>query len=199
MNAKKILLLGVATVITGMSVLGLTQEVIATVGRTSGGTLLFGYWCNNVTTSEEQGVLDGVNKFRNEEKKSFLPCDSIASEAARSYSQTMCNYRLAEKERTIKNRRILHTINGRSPIERLRDAGHTRLTEDVAENIFWGSGSPVEWWKGSSGHRVNMLDSRFTQMGVGSFQCQGDGYTYWTLILLKGNPPLVGENTIFLP
>jgi uncharacterized protein YkwD len=203
MNTKKILLLGTTTVLTGMSVLGLTQQVIATLGKTSGGTPLFGYWCNNVTNSEEKQVLDKVNQFRNSNKKSWLACDSIASEVARNYSQTMCNYRLAQNSNKI-NIQQQHSLNGKNPIERLRNAGHTRLTENVRENIYWGSGSslansPVEWWEKSSGHKANMLDNGVTQMGVGSFNCKRDNYTYWTLILLEGNPPLIGKDTILLP
>ena len=49
--------------------------------------------------------------------------------------------------------------DGRSPFQRMRDAGYSYRR--AAENIAAGSTSPaevVDMWMGSPGHRANILD-----------------------------------------
>ncbi len=53
------------------------------------------------------------------------------------------------------------------------------------ENIAAGYGSPgevVSAWMNSEGHRANILNSSYTQVGVGYAYCSGTSYgSYWTL------------------
>ena len=53
------------------------------------------------------------------------------------------------------------------------------------ENIAAGYGSPgdvVAAWMSSEGHRANILNSSYTQVGVGYAYCSGSTYgSYWTL------------------
>jgi hypothetical protein len=48
------------------------------------------------------------------------------------------------------------------------------------ENIGWGFGgsnqSMLDWWKGSSAHNANLLDSRWTAVGIKRVYVQG---SYW--------------------
>jgi len=81
--------------------------------------------------------------------------------------------------------------NGRSFSDRIRAAGYLprvgRWT--VGENLAWGSGSQgtaaqiVKAWMSSPGHRANILDRRFREIGIGLILGSprgGDGATYAT-------------------
>ena len=64
----------------------------------------------------------------------------------------------------------------------------TALTEQgvtfkgAGENIAWGQKSPeavMQAWMNSEGHRANILNARFTKIGVGYYQ-NARGTNYWT-------------------
>ncbi len=53
------------------------------------------------------------------------------------------------------------------------------------ENVAYGYGSAsavIDGWMGSSGHRANMLNPAFTQVGVAYAESAG-GTLYWTMVL----------------
>lgn len=62
--------------------------------------------------------------------------------------------------------------NGETPAARLRRFGYDWRT--YGENVAWGSGpyaspgSRFETWMKSTGHRTNILDKRFREIGVGT-------------------------------
>ncbi|MCU0079603.1 CAP domain-containing protein [Extibacter muris] len=65
---------------------------------------------------------------------------------------------------------------------------NTALTEQgvkfrgAGENIAWGQKSPQEvmkGWMNSPGHRANIMNSKYTTIGVGHYQNQ-KGTNYWT-------------------
>jgi uncharacterized protein YkwD len=64
---------------------------------------------------------------------------------------------------------------GRDVVDRLYGAGYLggRFSWSVGENLAWGSGSLgaprqiVRAWMNSPGHRRNMLDSRYREIGIG--------------------------------
>lgn len=60
--------------------------------------------------------------------------------------------------------------------------------QNVAENIAAGYDSPgaaVSAWMSSDGHRANILNSSYTQIGAGYAYCSSSSYGhYWTLQLL---------------
>jgi uncharacterized protein YkwD len=65
--------------------------------------------------------------------------------------------------------------------DRLRDAGYTGWTA-IAENIAAGYPTPeavVQGWMSSPGHRANLLNPRYTEVGIG---LAGGGRfgSYWT-------------------
>lgn len=79
-----------------------------------------------------------------------------------------------------------HTsLDGRSPFDRMRAAGY-RYTA-AAENIAAGYQTPesvVAGWMNSSGHRANILNCGYTQIGVGYYLMNPDSgsvnyYHYW--------------------
>ncbi|WP_229421828.1 CAP domain-containing protein [Massiliimalia timonensis] len=54
------------------------------------------------------------------------------------------------------------------------------------ENIAWGQRTPeqvMNGWMNSSGHRANILNSKYTSIGVGYYRASS-GKTYWTQIFI---------------
>lgn len=52
----------------------------------------------------------------------------------------------------------------------------------TGENIAWGQKSPeavMQAWMNSDGHRANILNAKFTKIGVGYYQ-DANGTNYWT-------------------
>ena len=67
-----------------------------------------------------------------------------------------------------------------SPFDMMRQFGISYRT--AGENIAWGQTSPAQvmnGWMNSPGHRANILNASFTQIGVGVAQ-NSDGRYYWT-------------------
>jgi uncharacterized protein YkwD len=82
---------------------------------------------------------------------------------------------------------ISHELNGERLAGRVRRAGYDGI---AGENLSAGRSSVdavVEGWMNSSGHRRNMLDSRFTEFGLAAAQVPGGQPSryrnYWALIL----------------
>lgn len=70
--------------------------------------------------------------------------------------------------------------DGRSFSTALTDAGIT--FHGAGENIAWGQRSPeevVNAWMNSEGHRANILNAKFTKIGVGYYR-NSAGRNYWT-------------------
>jgi uncharacterized YkwD family protein len=70
--------------------------------------------------------------------------------------------------------------NGKSPFDRMSDAGYSFSA--AAENIAAGqrtAADVVEGWMNSEGHKANILNCTYTEIGVG--YAKGGSYgTYWT-------------------
>jgi hypothetical protein len=81
-----------------------------------------------------------------------------------------------------------HTsLDGRSPWDRMCEAGHEpacSMSAAMAENIAAGNASAsatFEQWRTSPGHNANMLDGRFTAIGIGRAYGASSSYGYyWT-------------------
>ena len=79
--------------------------------------------------------------------------------------------------------------DGEGPGERLAEVGYAWST--WGENIAAGYPSPEDvmaGWMGSAGHRANILNCNFTEIGVGWVYSSSDGgtvryYHYWTQVL----------------
>ena len=81
--------------------------------------------------------------------------------------------------------------NGDSFSDRIRDTGYLSRVSRwvVGENLAWGSGrlstaeAIVQAWMDSRGHRANVLDGRYREIGIGltlGSPRGGDGATYAT-------------------
>ena len=112
-------------------------------------------------SKEEKLTLDLHNKTREENGLEQLCVDPRLTKAARAHSADM-----------LKKRYFGHnSFDGKSSAERVKDSGYDwRVT---GENIAWGSGSfsnpknRFEAWMKSEGHKNNILDKNFEQVGVG--------------------------------
>jgi uncharacterized protein YkwD len=70
--------------------------------------------------------------------------------------------------------------DGKSPFDRLRDAGIAY--SGAAENIAWGYPSAeavLDGWLNSSGHRSNIENCSLTEHGVGLYQ------SHWTHLFIR--------------
>jgi uncharacterized protein YkwD len=70
--------------------------------------------------------------------------------------------------------------DGRSPFDRMKDAGYSFSA--AAENIAMGQQTPADVmtaWMNSAGHKANILNCTYTQLGVG-YALSNSGSPYWT-------------------
>ncbi len=119
----------------------------------------------------EQEVIRLVNKARVQNGLKELTHNWELSRVARYKSQDMKD-----------NRYFSHTspVYG-TPFQMMKDFGITYRS--AGENIARGQASPqavVNAWMNSSGHRANILNASFTQIGVGYV---ADG-NYWTQMFI---------------
>ncbi|MGD8493147.1 MAG: CAP domain-containing protein [Desulfobacterales bacterium] len=130
--------------------------------------LLGGY----VYADFESEVIDLVNIERDAEGLPPLSYDADLASAARGHSEDMGlqNY-------------FSHTgLDGRTPCDRMTDAGYS--WNYCGENIAAGQPTPedvIDAWMASSGHRANILNPNFCDIGVGYAYVASSTYGhYWT-------------------
>ncbi|MBQ8392988.1 MAG: SafA/ExsA family spore coat assembly protein [Clostridia bacterium] len=126
---------------------------------------------NSTVSSYEMEVIHLVNNIRAEKGLKELTYNWELSRVARYKSQDMKD-----------NKYFSHTspVYG-SPFQMMKSFGITYKT--AGENIARGQRTPeevVNAWMNSSGHRANILNSSFTQIGVGYV---ADG-NYWTQMFI---------------
>lgn len=126
---------------------------------------------DTAVTSFEQEVIRLVNVARRENGLSALTHNWELSRVARYKSQDMAD-----------NRYFSHTSpTYGSPFQMIKNFGISYRT--AGENIAAGQRTPkavVDAWMNSSGHRANILNASYTQIGVGYV---ADG-NYWTQMFI---------------
>jgi hypothetical protein len=120
----------------------------------------------------ESDVIDLVNVEREAQGLHPLSYDHHLAAAARDHSEDMGlqDY-------------FSHTsLDGRTPPDRITAAGYSYNA--YGENIAGGQPTPedvIDAWMSSSGHRANILNSTFCDIGVGyAYQAQSTYRHYWT-------------------
>jgi len=129
--------------------------------------------CGN---SLETEVFNRVNQERTKQGLKTLNCDSIAAQVAHQYSQYMCNAGFFSH----------FGPDGSTPSSRLKAAGATFI--GCGENIAAGQPTPqmvMQSWMNSSGHKANILSTKWSHIGVGYVSCSGGMKHYWTQDFLK--------------
>ena len=125
-------------------------------------------------SSYQQQVLDLVNAERTKRGISALTLDSNLSSVATKKSQDMVNKNYFD-----------HTSpTYGSPFDMMKQFGISYRT--AGENIAKGQKTPQEVvtaWMNSEGHRKNILNPNFTNLGVG-IPKDSKGTTYWTQMFI---------------
>lgn len=94
--------------------------------------------------------------------------------------QTAAQVRARECEQSFSHTRP----NGSSFATALKEQNVSYRT--AGENIAWGQRSPeevVNAWMNSDGHRANILNAKFTSIGVGYYQ-NAKGVNYWSQLFI---------------
>jgi hypothetical protein len=120
----------------------------------------------------ESEVIELVNVEREALKLHPLSYNQELTVAARRHSQDMADQNYFD-----------HTSqDGREFYERIADAGYNY--QSCGENIAAGYATPaavVDGWMNSDGHRANILDPDYCDIGVGYAAVDGNQYYhYWT-------------------
>lgn len=130
----------------------------------------------------EREVLKLTNDFRQKNGLKPLVIDQNLEKAADQHTQDMA-----------KQDFFSHTgKNGSSPSNRAKNSGYESTF--VGENIAAGYRTPkqvVDGWIASPGHRANMLNTNYNEIGIGYYNLQNDtgsvNYNnYWTQVFGKG-------------
>lgn len=133
---------------------------------------------NSTTTAPANGnvsedaaeVVRLANIERKEAGCAALSIDDKLMTAAQRHSQDQAD-----------NRKMSHDgSNGSSPGDRIDDVGYQWRT--YGENVAWNQQSPaavMKAWMNSSGHRANILNCSFTEIGIGIATSNGP---YWTQV-----------------
>ena len=126
---------------------------------------------STVDNSVASKLLNLVNKARNENGLSSLTLNSSLSNVAQKKAEDMKN-----------NNYFSHTSpTYGSPFDMIKSFGINYKT--AGENIAMGQKTAEEVfyaWMNSSGHRANILNKNFTQMGIG----YTSGNTYWSQMFI---------------
>ncbi|WP_407692007.1 CAP domain-containing protein [Radiobacillus deserti] len=121
----------------------------------------------------EQEVVKLTNKERQKKGLQPLKLSEELSKVARTKSQDMVN----------KNYFSHQSPTYGSPFDMMKQFGISYRT--AGENIAKGQRTPasvVQAWMNSEGHRANILNKNFTQIGVGFVETKGT--TYWTQMFI---------------
>ena len=116
------------------------------------------------------------NQARESNNLATLCVSETLTQAARSHSQEMID----------KGYFSHNSYNGESSSTRLGSFGYNSY-EQVGENIAWGSGSLAspenifQSWMESSGHRENILDPGYHEVGIGTATGECEGYSDCTI------------------
>lgn len=122
-------------------------------------------------SADEQAVLDLTNKERAKQGLAPFQANEKLMRAARDHSANMA-----------KKGQLDHTLDGKDPGGRLQDVGYRGF--GWGENIAAGQRNAAEAlnsWMNSPGHRANILNAEFKEIGIGLAPHGGGGF-YFTQV-----------------
>lgn len=162
-----------------LGTLSLTPTIVSDASASSTPTEYYGLSAASTPTSSSdfvQRVLELTNQFRAQNGVAPLQLNQELNAAALNHSTNMALQDF-----------FSHTgKDGSSAGDRMRQVGYT--SNAWGENIAAGYTTPeqvVQGWINSPGHRANLLNSRFTELGVGYYNLTNDTGSvnyknYWT-------------------
>jgi len=127
-------------------------------------------------TKDELKVFELTNQERKKKELAPLVLSPALNKLARAHSENMA-----------RQEKMDHTLDGKSPFDRMRDAGY-RFTK-AGENVGAGEeGTKIEAivqaWMNSEGHKANILNPDYTEIGVGIGRTK-DGQLYFTQVFAR--------------
>lgn len=128
-------------------------------------------------TSSDREILLKINTYREQNGIHSLIMSQTLGGAAEHHSYDMPN----------QGQNPSHTLSdGTTWVQNIANHGYPMDGTTRGENIGWGFGgnsdSMMTWWKSSDGHNRNLLDARWTAIGVAErFTDKSYWGWYWTL------------------
>jgi uncharacterized protein YkwD len=110
-------------------------------------------------SEDEEKMLELTNAERKQMELPPLKANKVLFELAREHSQNMA-----------KQEKLDHELDCKTPFDRMKAAGYP--FRRAGENIALSFGKPsmaeiVKQWMDSEGHRANILNEGFTEIGLG--------------------------------
>lgn len=159
-SLKKSLILGLlATTVSGGAVQALPPIVIQVHAPQTSDAAVVATSANQ-SNPVQQSILDLSNAAREESNLGSLSFSAQLNAAAQRHANDLAS-----------GAKFSHTgSDGSTMKDRVQDSGYDYWT--IAENIYYQSPRnrperAVQGWLKSPGHRRNLLNARFTEMGVG--------------------------------
>lgn len=134
-------------------------------------TSTFTVGTNVNATSDQERLLNLINNYRQSNGLSVLTARNDVTAVATAHSKNMHD-----------QNNLNHVLDGKSPSDRLNDAGigYTAMVENVAFNK--GYSDPIQTcfdgWVNSPGHNANMLSSNVTHAGIGIHYSEARGWWF---------------------
>lgn len=123
-------------------------------------------------------IINEIQRLTNLERSktgaAALSINSLLNQAAQAHAVNMAQ-----------TGQFSHVINNIGPGERITATGYVWQT--YGENIAYGYTSPesvMSGWMNSDGHRANILNANFTELGVG-YATNSTGRPYWVQVFAK--------------
>lgn len=132
----------------------------------------------------ENRVIEATNAFRSDHGLATLRTNARLIAIAQNHARNM-----ARQDRYGDNDRNGHVLDGKNVEYRIKAAGYPFAR--IAENVGYQLNRPdsvasmMDGWKGSRGHRRNMLEPELTEIGVGAAQGKSGR---WYFVQVFGRP-----------
>ncbi len=134
----------------------------------------------NEASLSVQGIILGTNAERQKQGLPYLNVNKKLTESAESKLQDM-----------FKNQYFEHmSPSGDSVSDVVRKTGYDYIVvgENLALGVFSGDSQVVAAWMASPGHRKNILDSRYQEIGIAIGQGTYQGRKQWLIVQHFGKP-----------
>jgi uncharacterized protein YkwD len=130
--------------------------------------------------ADEKALVELTNKARAEAKLSLLKVNPLLCKAARQHSRNMA-----------KQEKMTHVLDGKRVGQRVAETGYDY--KKVGENLAMSKpkGDPNapaappadihKMWMESKGHRANILEPKFTEIGISMYLSEKGTY-YYTVV-----------------
>lgn len=151
-----------------------------------------GKTCRNNGRCGDMGRVEKVLELTNEARSKQQDCGdegTFESAPPLELSETLREAAAIHAEDMAQNEFMSHTgSDGSGPGERIRRVGYNFAA--FGENVAWGAPTPeavVELWINSPGHCSNMMDPRYTEMGIGFRKDEADSgkYQFWVQVFAR--------------